>query len=257
MAVERRLSFGSVAELYDRARPSYPAALVDDVLALAPSPRVLEVGAGTGKATVLFAARGAQVLALEPDPEMAAVARRNAAGYDAVEVVETEFEQWEAPEPFGALISAQAWHWIAPEVRYARARAALLDGGLLAVFWNRPDWDRCALRDEIDEVYRDIDLMHSPGPMQPRPMIPARRDDWTQEIAATARFTAPEVRLYEWARDYTTEQYIELLQTHSDHILLPPAQRAALLDGVAAVIDAHGGAFGVPYSTRLCLARAC
>jgi hypothetical protein len=54
----RRLAFGSVAELYDRSRPSYPPALVDDVLGLVGvAPRVLEVGAGTGKATVLFAAR--------------------------------------------------------------------------------------------------------------------------------------------------------------------------------------------------------
>jgi hypothetical protein len=51
--------FGEVAELYDQARPSYPAVLFDDVIAFAPqSPRVLEVGAGTGKATVLLAERG-------------------------------------------------------------------------------------------------------------------------------------------------------------------------------------------------------
>src|SRR5438105_8011948 len=75
MEHERRLAFGAVAELYDRARPSYPEALVEDVVALAPlgsPPRALEVGAGTGKATVLFAARGVAVHALAPSAEMAA-----------------------------------------------------------------------------------------------------------------------------------------------------------------------------------------
>ena len=61
---ERRLTFGVVAELYDRMRPSYPLALVDDVLAFAGVGRALEVGAGTGKATVLFAARDVEVVAL-------------------------------------------------------------------------------------------------------------------------------------------------------------------------------------------------
>jgi protein-L-isoaspartate O-methyltransferase len=73
----RRLSFGAVAEADDRARPSYPPALVGDVLefvGLDPGSgdRVLEVGAGTGKATVVFAERGANVVALEPSAEMAA-----------------------------------------------------------------------------------------------------------------------------------------------------------------------------------------
>jgi trans-aconitate methyltransferase len=66
-----------VAELYDRARPSYPAGAIDALLAhgaLAPGDRVIEVGAGTGKATELLAARGLRVLALEPSAEMAAVA---------------------------------------------------------------------------------------------------------------------------------------------------------------------------------------
>lgn len=88
MARERRLAFGEVAEQYDRTRPSYPDALVDDVLALAPTDhgaaRALEVGAGTGKATVMFAARGASVVALEPSPEMAAIAERNTARYTNV-----------------------------------------------------------------------------------------------------------------------------------------------------------------------------
>src|ERR1700758_672913 len=126
----RRLSFGGVADLYDRARPSYPSALVDDVLeyaGVAPgeAARAVEVGAGTGKATVLFAARGLDIVALEPSAEMAAVARRNFAGYTNVRVAETEFERWAPEHEFRLVFSAQAWHWIAPEVRYVAARAAL------------------------------------------------------------------------------------------------------------------------------------
>jgi len=125
MATPQRLVFGDVAELYDRSRPSYPDALIDDVIAAAPlreGGRALEVGAGTGKATRLFARRGVPVLAIEPSPGMAAVARRNLASFADVEIIESDFERWDpAGERFALLYSAQAWHWIDSEVRFARA----------------------------------------------------------------------------------------------------------------------------------------
>ena len=77
---EQRLAFGRFAELYDRARPTYPAAAVDAVIqfgALVPPAGIPEIGAGTGKATELLASRGLGVLALEPSPEMARIARAN------------------------------------------------------------------------------------------------------------------------------------------------------------------------------------
>jgi tRNA1(Val) A37 N6-methylase TrmN6 len=72
----RAESFGRVAEEYDRYRPSYPAALIDDLVALRPA-RVLDVGCGTGKAAVLLAERGLPVLGVEVDQQMAGVARRH------------------------------------------------------------------------------------------------------------------------------------------------------------------------------------
>jgi len=149
MDEKRRLSFGGVAELYDRSRPSYPQALLDGVLEFAGAgagDRALEVGAGTGKATVLFAERGLSVVALEPSAEMAAVARRNCAAYGRVTIEQTEFERWRADgRRFQLVFSAQAWHWVAPDVRYAAARAALEPGGALAVFvvlyfWSPAHW---------------------------------------------------------------------------------------------------------------------
>src|SRR5271170_4393101 len=111
----RRLSFGGVAELYDRSRPSYPPALVDAVLEFAGAgegDRALEVGAGTGKATVLFAERGLHVVAIEPSADMAEIARRNTAAYENVTIEETEFERWRPDgREFRVLFSGQAWHW--------------------------------------------------------------------------------------------------------------------------------------------------
>jgi SAM-dependent methyltransferase len=259
---QRRTSFGGVAPLYDRARPSYPPELIDDVIGLAPmadDPRALEVGAGTGKATVLFAARGVAVHALEPLPEMAALAERNCAAYPDVTIERVEFERWERRQRcFPLLYSAQAWHWIEPGTRYSAARAALEPGGLLAAFWNRPDWDRCPLREALEHVYaRSAPDLAANGPMRPSRWLSTEVwSRWGEEIEPTDRFEQPEVRTYEFVATYSTAEYVELLQTHSDHIVLEAGQRQALLEGIAAVIGDAGGVLELTYATHLCLARA-
>lgn len=262
METERRLSFGSVADLYDSSRPSYPAALVDDALAYAPARdgervRVVDVGAGTGKATVLFAGRGASVLAIEPNAAMAAVARRNCADLPDVTVVETEFERWEPAEVrFELLICAQAWHWIAPTVRMSKAREALAARGAMALFWNRPLWDRCEPAAALRAAYDGIEFGEMPGPMHPDHTDP--RTSWGyygEDLDAEHGFEPEPVRSYDWACPYTSAEYIALIQTHSDHIMLPDAQREALLDAVRGAIDEAGGTFELTYRTYLWLAR--
>ena len=259
MDERRRLSFGGVAELYDRSRPSYPDALVDGVLEYAgagESDRAVEVGAGTGKATVLFAARGLSVLGIEPSADMAQVARRNCAGYENVTIEQTEFERWRPPgHEFRLVFSGQAWHWISPEVRYVAARSALEAGGALAAFWNRPDWSACDLREELAEAYR----LGGRGGDGEDPMNPTGRfedDLWSEEIGGAPGFDAAEVRRYRWHSDYTTAEYLALLGTHSACLILDPPNRERLLADIGAAIDRHGGSFRMPYVTVLGLARA-
>lgn len=262
MKEARRLSFGKVAELYDRTRPSYPEALVQTLIStaeLGPSERLLEVGAGTGKATIMFASRGVPVLALEPSAQMAAIAERNCAPFPAVSIVQAEFERWcPAGERFPLLYSAQAWHWIAPDTRYPRARAALRDGGTLAVFWNGADWSSCELRDELQAAYRRAAPRFAvDGPMHPAGLeLRHTSREWMNEIAWAAQFENPRVETFPWMGEYSTEEYVSLLRTHSDHHLLEPEQREALLVAVAEVLDRNGGELRLPYVSQLCLARA-
>jgi ubiquinone/menaquinone biosynthesis C-methylase UbiE len=115
MAVEKRATFNQVAELYDQVRPRYPARLFDDLVALSGLPhggRILEMGAGTGIATLPLAERGYRIVAIELGAELAAVARKKLSQFDNVDVVVANFEEWRLPrEPFDLVLGATAWHW--------------------------------------------------------------------------------------------------------------------------------------------------
>jgi SAM-dependent methyltransferase len=233
---------------------------VDAVLAhaqLSPDDRILEVGAGTGKATRQFAAGGHRLVALEPSTEMAAVARIACGHLPLVSVIETDFESWQLPpDPFKLLISAQAWHWIDREIKYAKARAALEPGGTLATFWNAVDWQGAQLGPVLVEAYREAAAYFpQPGPMHPltkSSMLP----DWEAEIGPVDGLGQPEVRTFPWRHPYGAEEYVRLISTHSDHIVLDPGVRERLFARIADAINGHGGELEVPYVARLYLARA-
>ncbi len=252
----QRLAFGRVAEQYERARPSYPDAAIDEALAYAgvePGSHVVEVGAGTGKATRLLAARGLHVLALEPDPEMAAICRR-VTDPSQVEVVVTGFEGWNAGTPVGLVICAQAWHWLEPQLRWRRAAEALWPGGAVAALWTFPLWERIPLRAALDEIYAEsVPEMAADFPLHPGSRAERVAGDWRQEVGEG--FGEVRTRDHDWSRPYTAREYVEMVATHQDHINLEEQRRAALLARVGETIERAGGIVEMAYRTSVCLAR--
>ncbi len=240
--------FGEDAERYDRARPSYPDPLVDDLVGLG-GQRVLDVGCGTGKAGRLLVGRGLDVLGVDPDERMAKVARRHGLG---VEVA--RFEKWDSKgRSFDLVVSGQAWHWIDPGIGPSKAADVLAPGGSLALFWNRPGYDP-AVRTNLDEVYQRV----APEVAKSSAELGTVGDDKTaRDVAAIegcGRFASVEVRGYPWTCTYTQDQYLDQLRTHSDHMLLPTGKLGRLLQGVGEVIAAAGGNLTVHYTTTLILA---
>jgi SAM-dependent methyltransferase len=244
----RRTSFDDQAEAYDRARPSYPEALVDDVIARSRIPahgRILEVGAGTGKATVLFARRGYSIVALEPGANLAKVLRRNVSGFPAVAIEMSTFEAWNGADgTFDLVISAQAFHWVDPEVRYRKAATALRPVGALALIRNEQEDLEPSLRAELDVAYG----RYFPGVpvLSPRD-VEARRREVTEEIERSGHFGPVHSALFPWKARYTAREYLDLLGTHSDHAVLEPRSKRLLFEAVAAAIEHHGGVLEFPY----------
>jgi SAM-dependent methyltransferase len=245
----RAESFGADAARYHRARPSYPSAVIDALLAEAPH-RVLEVGCGTGIASRLLAERGCEVLGVEPDARMAAVARSVA----SIEVELSSFESWDRRDrQFELLASAQAWHWIEPSIGAAAAAAALLPGGRVGLFWNvgRPPAD---LKTAFATTYAKL----APG-LEQYSVLLGHRDDRFEKSAHALRavggFTDVAVDTFPHSVTYSTDEWLDHLPTHSDHATLPPERRERLLGAIGAIIDGQGGSFSMGYDTVLITGR--
>jgi SAM-dependent methyltransferase len=253
---EQRFTFDRVAALYDAARPSYPEALFDDVIAaaaLGARERILEVGSGTGKATEAFAARGFPILALEPGAQMIAVARTALARYPNVRFVETTFEAWTPEsESFGLVAAAQSWHWVDRIVGFAKAAQALRREGVLAVFGNVPVGLPEGLRSDIEKIY----ARHAPGFVNTVPEAAYLPNGYFAYMFDESRlFGAVTHKAYSWRWKHTAESYTAFLGTKSDHRLMDQALREAILSDVARAIEAHGGAVEMDWEAHLYWAR--
>jgi SAM-dependent methyltransferase len=244
----RAESFGAVADLYDRARPSYPAELVDALLADG-ARSVLDIGCGTGIAAVLFAARGCGVLGVEVDARMAALARAKGI---AVEVA--PFEHWQdRGRRFELLISAQAWHWVEPRAGAARAAAVLAEGGTIGAFWNLGD-PPAHVRELLAPIYARLapELENHAVVLG---VHTGRVDETAAGLAACGAFEPAAESWFSWTQSYDTAAWVDFLRTHSDHQALPPARRESLLDAVAEAIESIGGSFEMAHKTVLVSAR--
>jgi SAM-dependent methyltransferase len=238
-----RASFDEDAERYDRARPGYPHDLFDDLAALAglqPRSRVLELGCGTGQATVPLARRGYEVAAVELGPKLAEVARRKLAAFPSVHVVNAEFEQWPLPtEPFDLVVAATSFHWLDPSLRLAKSAEALRPGGTLAVISTHHVAGGDA---EFFATVQGCYERWMPG-TPPGLDLPTAAEvpPGTREFERDGRFGEVGFRRYEQELTYTTSEYLDLIQTYSGHRALAADAREALLACIAQLIDLRFG----------------
>jgi SAM-dependent methyltransferase len=225
-----RTTFDQAAELYQDARPEYPEELFDRLIELAglrPGDRILEIGAGPGKATLPLARRQLRITAIEPGVALAAQARTNLANYP-VDVVQTRFEDWDGQRgEYAAVVAATAWHWVDPDLRYQLAAQALRSGGHLAIWGAQhvfpPDGDPFFA--DLQEVYDAIGQGLPEDALRPPP---GELPEQTSEIEASGLFNVVAVEHFDWTVDYNAESYIDLLRTFSGHIAMPAESRQRL-----------------------------
>ncbi|MFO7675323.1 MAG: class I SAM-dependent methyltransferase [bacterium] len=238
----RRASFDVNPALYERTRPGYPAKMFDDLVRLArleQGSRALEIGPGTGQATLELARRGLAVTAVELSPRMARRCRRNLRGYPRVEILNVGFEDWPVePAAFRLVFAASAFHWLPTRTAYPGAARALAEGGWLALAWHFRETPDDAIRRELDAVYRAAGLK----PWRARP--PGERIRRQRRAILNSGLFGPVTILrYPCVRRYAVEEYVDLLRTMSDHAIRTPAVKRRLFGGIRRTLARHGGLF--------------
>lgn len=260
----RRANFDEIVAQYDRIRPAYPGALFGDILAYTgagPGAKALEIGAGTGKATTAFLDAGCEVSAVEIGGRMAAFLRRKFEGARGFRVIPVAFEDALLEDNHYDLIyAATAFHWVDADIGCPKAFRCLKQGGTFALFRYH------AVPAEGDDLYEAIQAVYERHFTKPyvRPARKTAKEFWQPDEMKKAfgfedleryGFVDVSKQLYRAKRAYGASEYVELLQTYSNHRSLPEADREALYAGVYEAVEKHGGQLRVDYTFQLYMGR--
>lgn len=255
MADDERLrsSFGAAAAAYAEHRPDYARAAVRWALAPAPGPRVLDLGAGTGKLTVTLVELGADVIAAEPDPEMLAELR---GAVPSVRSVAGSAEAIPLPDAsVDAVVAGNALHWFDLDVAGPEIARVLAPGGILAGLWN-------VLDDRVDWV-AELERVSGSAAIGPRDTLGSWRAA-TADLHLPRRgpevwFGSPEQAEFPHGQGRTADALVATLATRAGMLVMPDREREAALrrigDFLASRPQTARGEFTLPMLTGVLRVR--
>jgi SAM-dependent methyltransferase len=227
----RAVSFGAVAETYERFRPDYPEAVFELVMAYADRPigTALEIGAGTGKATRLFARPGVAVTATDPDEDMLTELRKHVPA--GVTTIRAAFEEIDIGQSFDLVYAAAALHWTRPDGRWTRMAELLEPGGVFASFGGPARLSDPAVEEAVRAArapFLDTDEIPSPDG------TPESAEMWWPgtELLLSELFTDVRQVVIERRLTMSAADYVGHLATISAYLELPPSDRAQVFDRV-------------------------
>lgn len=236
--------FGSAAEVYERARPSYPEEAIRWIACctgLDYGRVVADVGAGTGKLTRLLVSTHARVIAIEPIEAMRGILVETVPG---VEVMHGLAEALPLADASVDVVTvAQAFHWFDHAKAIPELHRVLVSGGHLVLMWNSRDMDdplQCALEDLL--APRRQDAPYQLG------------GKWRAPLGESRLFGAPQERQFRIEQQLTTEGVCERVASTSFVAAMPQEERDALLDQVRALTVGREEPFVFPYVTEVYVA---
>lgn len=233
----------AAADVYERGRPDYPAAAIEAIverLDLRPGRTVLDLAAGTGKLTRLLVPSGANVLAVEPVPEMRAELERRVRG---IAVLSGTAERIPLTDAYvDAVTVGQAFHWFDADLALREIHRVLAPGGGVGLIWNARD-ERDPLQAALSEV---IDPLEGSTPRR-------KGRDWKTLLADSGLFERTERRLFEYVQETDEQGVVERVTSISFIAASPPDVRADVERRVRALVAGSTPPIRLPYMTELYL----
>ena len=230
--MKKARSFEHGAEDYERLRPEFPTQLFDDIRAAAGTRldgRVLEIGAGTGRATLPLARDGAKIEVVEPSEDMLGILagrlEAEALG-DQCDLRQATFEQVDPAQVYDVIIAAQSFHWADPATRWPRLSSLLRTDGRAYLFWN--GWHLAAQTHNVGAVL----ALYDDCGHGLQPDLEDHRADvrWADsEIEAEPTLDLVDARTYEWPWRLPVDDYLTLLMTTSQYSVAAASVRDPLM----------------------------
>jgi SAM-dependent methyltransferase len=242
--------FDSSALDYDLYRPNYPAVVISEMAHLSnlkSSSRVLEVGCGTGQATLQLARRGYAIESIDQGSRMVSLAKRNCRAFQTVHFRIGKFESLRfQPTAYDLVFSAEAFHWIEPKVRISKAALLLMERGSFSLLYNYPGKSTDGTMEALKEVIEE----ESGGKLSSWDYL-EEVGDWKEEIENSRLFFAPKLRRHKWTADYNATSYSGLFRTYSDFLSLPKVVQVRISTRIREVVIKNGGHIRRSYDSVL------
>lgn len=250
--------FDEVVLNYEKRRSNYGIELFKDVIkysAITSDKSIIEIGCGTGQATEPFLSTKCEITAVELGENLASYTREKFKEYKNLNVVQSAFEDYECDDnKFDMLYSATAFHWIPDEIGYKKAYRIIRKGGTIALFWNKP-----SVNSKDDPLHRRIQLIYNQFLPQWSHKV---TDNEEKSRYSSIRnkieqygFTNIEFKLYHNTRKMNGLEYIELLNTYSDHRALDKSIQSPLFNAIRTTIEKFGNELIINDTVDLYLAR--
>ena len=224
--ISNKLGFDNVATHYDLARPSYPQALFDEFFAHTKDSTVIEVGSGTGQATISLIQRSSEVHCIEPGNNLFGFLSDKFSGEPSVKLFKGFFEEFQTDEKFDVIFSASAIHWVPKETAYQRFKELLNPDGRVLFVWHQPILENC--------VYELIEQVVKPK------ISDFRIPNWSDgEQSAFHRgyddfcsrgFADCQLKVYEEVVTLLPDKLVDLVWSYMSYVETEKYERDAMLD---------------------------
>lgn len=251
-------SFDIFANNYDDVRPGYPKEMYDDIAKicnLSKSSSVIEIGAGSGIATVELAKTGCKIVGIEPGSNLVVIAKEKTKDYPNVEIVEAMFEDYESSNKFDCLIALTSFHWISEQTKYKKAYDLLNRNGHFVIVWNSFFQSTGEATKEVNSLYNE--MLSDIYPEQKNDVnlgVFNKLNGRELEIVGSDMFYLYFLRKYVTVYNYDKETYPMLLNTFPKIIKIKKERREKFLKRVEKIVEKHG-TLSVPVLTTLLITK--